>query len=70
MLNDQEFDKEIRIKLLEETQEVVVAATRTELIGEIADLYEVFDALAELYAITQVEIVVEKLRKYNEHGNF
>ncbi len=70
MLNDQEFDKEIRIKLLEETQEVIVSVTRKELIGEIADLHEVLDALTGLHAITQDEIIAEKLRKYNDRGGF
>jgi predicted house-cleaning noncanonical NTP pyrophosphatase (MazG superfamily) len=37
-LNDQEFNQQIRIKLLEEAEEVVAAQSRNELINELADL--------------------------------
>ena len=69
-LSDQEFDKEIRLKLVEEMQEVVVAKDRKELIGEMADLYEVLGALSALHTITQEEVFAEKVRKYNDRGGF
>lgn len=69
-LNDQEFDQEIRVKLLEEMEEVIAAKTRQELVGEIADLYEVLGALGTLHNISQEEILAEKVRKHNERGGF
>lgn len=69
-LNDQEFDQEIRIKLLEETQEVVTACNTKELVSELADVYEVLSSLCALHEITQDEILKAKIDKYNERGGF
>lgn len=69
-LSDQEFDKELRGKLLEEAQEVVVAKNRTELINELADVFEVIDALAMVHGITRTEINAAQAKKYQERGGF
>ena len=70
ILDDQEFNKEIRIKLLEEASEVASALSRTNLIEELADLYEVIDALISVNSITKEEIFAEQTRKRNERGGF
>lgn len=69
-LDDQEFNQQIRIKLLEETEEVITASSRDKLIEELADLYEVIDALMNANSITQKEISTEQTRKRNERGGF
>jgi predicted house-cleaning noncanonical NTP pyrophosphatase (MazG superfamily) len=69
-LNDQEFNQNIRIKLLEEAEEVVNAQSRNELIGELADLYEVIDSLTAVNNINIKEIVTEQMRKRDERGGF
>lgn len=69
-LDDVEFDKEIRIKLLEEADEVVAAKTRDALIGELADLYEVIDAIADLHSISTEEILAAQTKKRDERGGF
>lgn len=69
-LDDAEFDKQIRIKLLEETKEVIVASNREELIKELADLYEVIDSLSSLHRITKDEIIKSQEEKRQECGGF
>lgn len=69
-LDDQEFDKNIRIKLLEEAEEVAVAKSRSELIAELADVFEVIDALAELHKISREEILAVQTKKRDERGGF
>lgn len=69
-LDDQEFDKTIRIKLLEEAEEVAVAKSRSELIAELADVFEVIDALAELHKISREEILAMQAKKRDERGGF
>ncbi|MDP9378784.1 MAG: nucleoside triphosphate pyrophosphohydrolase [Chloroflexota bacterium] len=55
-LDDEKFGAFLRVKLLEEVQEVMSAATRRELITEIADVLEVVRALADLAGIRLEEI--------------
>ena len=69
-LSDEEFNKELRIKLAEETQEVIVAQSRDELIAELADVYEVIDSLAKLHGATKQEIVTAQTKKRDERGGF
>lgn len=69
-LNDEEFNHQIRIKLLEEAEEVSVATSRDELIAELADLYEVINSLITVNNITEEEIISEQTKKRNERGGF
>jgi predicted house-cleaning noncanonical NTP pyrophosphatase (MazG superfamily) len=69
-LDDQEFDQQIRVKLLEEAEEVATAQSRAKLIDELADLYEVIDSLITVNKISVEEIVAEQARKQNERGSF
>lgn len=69
-LNDQEFNHHIRAKLLEEAEEVVATESRTELILELADIYEVIDSLIAVNGITKEEIIAEQTKKHNERGGF
>lgn len=69
-LNEAEFAKEIRNKLLEEAHEVILASTKEEIIEELADLYEVIDVIKNLYKITHDEILIKKVHKYNDKGGF
>ena len=69
-LNDTEFDEQIRIKLLEEAHEVATAKDRKELIGELADLYEVIDSIAGLHTISKEEIIDTQTKKRQERGGF
>lgn len=69
-LDDNEFDQELRIKLLEEAAEVKAAQTTHDLTQELADVYEVIDTLAELHGITKEAILAAQEQKRNERGGF
>src|ERR1700676_2164503 len=69
-LSDAEYDKQLRLKLIEEADEVCVAQSRDELMGEIADLYEVIDSICALHKISSNEVIKLQEKKRNERGGF
>ena len=69
-LDDNEYDSQLRIKLIEEIDEVCKAQARDELKAEIADVYEVLDALMKLHAIEKNEVETIQLHKRLERGGF
>ena len=48
VLNSEEYRKELYKKLLEETNEVINAKTKNEVLEELADIYEVVRSISEL----------------------
>jgi len=69
VLGDQDFDKELRLKLIEESQEIV-AARDDEVLAELADLWEVLNALAEHRGLSCVQIIEAAKLKAHERGAF
>jgi predicted house-cleaning noncanonical NTP pyrophosphatase (MazG superfamily) len=69
-LNDQEFDNELRLKLLEEAEEVKAAQSDKMLIEELADLYEVMDSLMALHNVDKGQVLRAQEQKRNEPGGF
>lgn len=69
-LDDIEYDRQLKIKLIEEADEVRVALSRDELIQELADVYEVIDSLCAVNGISCDEIVAVQTKKRNERGGF
>jgi Uncharacterized conserved protein len=69
-LSDLEYDQELRIKLMEEAQEVVTAKSKKELIEEIADVLEVVDAFCALHGFSKEEIEVIQKKKRDSRGGF
>lgn len=69
-LDDAEFDRELRLKLLEEAQEVLMSTSKEELIGELADLLEVIEALQKLHDIKQEQVLAVKAKKLSKRGGF
>jgi predicted house-cleaning noncanonical NTP pyrophosphatase (MazG superfamily) len=61
VLSDEEFDRELRAKLVEEATEALAATCSDELAVELADVLEVVQALAEMAGIPFGEI--ERLRR-------
>jgi len=69
VMSDQEYNLALRKKLVEEAQEA--AATNPEnLIGELADLYEVMDTLMAAHRIDPEAVLAEQERKRIERGGF
>ena len=69
-LNDEEYDKQLKIKLMEEMQEVCAATSQQELIEELADVYEVIDALCALRKISFTDVRDVQTKKRDERGGF
>lgn len=70
ILDDTEYDTQLRSKLQEESHEVQQAATQSELIEEIADVLEVLDALCVLHKLDLATIKKAQENKRTERGGF
>ena len=70
VLSDQEFDLELRKKVLEESEEVSQAVNKEKLTEEIADIYEVLEALMKLHGIESDQLARVKEQKKLERGGF
>lgn len=69
-LSDEEFDRSLKEKLLEEALEVRSARDRDELLEEMADVLTVLDALMELNQISLSQLLNAKNKKNDERGDF
>ena len=68
VLDEAEFVTALENKLLEEVQEM--RASKAERKVEIADIYEVLDALIRAYGFSKEEIMALKEKKRQERGGF
>ena len=68
-LSELEYRQALRQKVIEEAEEIA-AADDENLITELADIYEVIDAIIETYGINQELIIAEQIRRRNERGGF
>lgn len=64
-----EYKQALRDKVMEEAQEVAEAEPE-ELVKELADLYEVMDALMDAHEIDRAEVIREQERRRGERGGF
>ena len=69
-LSTPEYQQALLTKLLEEAQEVASSTNQYELIEEIADLYEVIDALVISYNLDREAILAAQVKKRKERGGF
>lgn len=69
-LDDDAFRASLREKIVEEALEVQAAASRDDLLGELADLTEVILALAAAEGLTPADIETSRLAKREERGGF
>ena len=68
-MSESDYKQALRDKVLEEGQEVATA-TDDELIKEIADLYEVIDALIAAYALDKDTIIETQQSRREKRGGF
>jgi predicted house-cleaning noncanonical NTP pyrophosphatase (MazG superfamily) len=68
-LTDSEFERALRLKLVEEATEAREASD-SELVTELADVLEVFLALASVHGLTLESIEEARQKKEFERGNF
>lgn len=69
VLSDAEYCQALRQKLIEEATEVA-EADRDELVAELADLYEVIDALMLSYGISGDRILDAQAKRRETRGGF
>lgn len=69
VLNDVDYKQALRNKIIEEGEEVRTASD-DELITEIADLYEVIDALIAVYGLSQSDIIQKQQERRESRGGF
>ena len=70
VLTKEEFAGALREKLLEEVGELRAARTQEELMGEVADMLEVLEALLEHEGITWDEVTAVQSHKREKRGGF
>jgi predicted house-cleaning noncanonical NTP pyrophosphatase (MazG superfamily) len=69
-LDAEQFAEQLKIKLLEEAEEVCKAKTKESLLEELADVLEVIASFCELNEITVQDISHLQNKKRQERGGF
>ncbi|MHA2854216.1 nucleoside triphosphate pyrophosphohydrolase [Paenibacillus lautus] len=70
ILNEEEYKKELIIKLKEESEEYFVAESSKESLEELADMLEVIRALAVVHGATWEELEALREKKAEARGGF
>lgn len=69
VLSDPEYKQALRVKLIEEAKEVA-EAEEEDLVTELADLYEVIDALMASYGIKGDRVLNAQAKRRETRGGF
>ncbi len=69
-LTEEEFEKALRVKLIEETQELLLTTNQEELIEELADIYDVLDCILITHKLDLFDIHKVRIKKNMEKGGF
>lgn len=69
IMTEEAFKHALCDKLVEEAQEAREASSE-RLVAELADLYEVIDALLHVYNISPEQVKMEQAKKRAERGGF
>jgi len=69
-LDDHDYDQQLRLKLIEETTEIHQAQSDAELLSEIADVYEVLEALCVLHNLSRTAIKSIQEERCHDRGGF
>lgn len=70
ILDEDEYKKLVRLKLLEESGETRVAGTKEELTKELGDVLEVAEAIAAVEGVSMDEVLALKAKRRAERGGF
>jgi len=69
-LEGDQFVEQLKVKLLEEADEVCRAQTKEAVLEELADLLEVMTSFCELHEIALQDVVEIQGKKHQERGGF
>jgi predicted house-cleaning noncanonical NTP pyrophosphatase (MazG superfamily) len=70
VMSETEYRKALLEKLVEEAQEATLASTKDDLITELADLYEVIEALFTVWNIQREEVLRIQKERHLQRGGF
>lgn len=70
ILNQEEYLKEIKKKILEEAKELTMAKNKEEVINEIIDIQELIDVLISEFNLTKLQIKKQQKTKNKKRGGF
>ena len=70
ILSNEEYEKELRRKLIEEAKELFEASSREEIIEELADLYEIIETILITKNINIYDIQKKRIKKNMTRGAF
>jgi predicted house-cleaning noncanonical NTP pyrophosphatase (MazG superfamily) len=70
ILDDQEYNNQLGLKLIEEAGEVHTAKTRDELSSEVGDVLEVLDCIISLHNLSREDIEQARNKKRNDRGSY
>jgi predicted house-cleaning noncanonical NTP pyrophosphatase (MazG superfamily) len=70
VMDDEEYRKSLKDKILEEANEVFLSETPGDLLEELADLLEVIHALGTVCGLTIEQIDQQRLQKKDQKGGF
>lgn len=65
-----EYQEQLRLKLIEEVNEFVIAPTKKEMVNEMADILTVLEAIQTEFKIDSFEVSMEKIFKDRVNGTF
>lgn len=69
ILNDEEYEVELKKKLIEESSEIE-KTNDAEIVEEIADIYEIIDHILELKNISKEDVLKKQEAKREKAGSF
>lgn len=70
ILNDEEYELELRKKLIEEAKELFEAESIEQKIYELADIYEIIEYVLMVNNIDKKTVDITRIKKNMENGSF
>lgn len=70
ILNDEEYIKSLKVKMMEEYQEILDAKTKEDVLEECADLLELLFALTKIYGFKEEDLINMRILKREKRGGF
>lgn len=70
ILDDQAYNNQLGLKLIEEAGEVHTAKNKEELSSEVGDVLEVLDCIIALHNLSREEIEQSRNKKRNDRGSY
>lgn len=70
VLSDEDYRRALKLKMEEETKELIDAKTREDILNELADIQELVRSIAKNHDISAEMIENARQEKINERGGF